>query len=286
MDEEGEDTMDFGSARVGGQLRAAREAQGLDLADIAARTRIPTRHLTMIEAGEYAGLPAATYSAGFVKTYARQLGLDAQRLSEAFRAEMGAATAVPHRPASYEPADPKRTPPTGLALLALLLAVVGGLGYLYWRGSADQPVALAARGPGQLTGQPAMAPHAPAPAALTAVPAPATGGPVVIAASEDVWIKVFEASGGKTLFIGTLKQGDRYPVPGDAIDPRLTTGRPGNTAITVGATPIPTLGDPRRAARNISLKPDALLARVATPPPAVQPSAGAPTPVEDSAGPT
>ena len=282
MNSEGEQEAPPSGGAVGDQLRAARQAEGLTLDDVAARTRIPVRHLVLIEDGVYEGLPAATYSAGFVKTYAGLLGLDSQALSDAFRREIGTAVVRQPRPEPYEPADPRRTPPLGLALLALLLALVAGVGFLYWRGSRDQPSALAARGP---------APAAPGPAAPPApsVPPPpaatdrAADGPVVIGASEEVWIKV--ASDGTTLFMGTLKPGDHYPVPADAVDPLLTTGRPGVTTISVGTTSIPPIGDPDRAAHNISLKPADLLARVSTPPPAVQPPAGSPTPVENAAGP-
>ncbi|WP_294391922.1 helix-turn-helix domain-containing protein [uncultured Sphingomonas sp.] len=265
---------------VGERLRIAREAQGLDVEDIASRTRIPTRHLRMIERGDYAGLPAPTYSAGFIKTYARLLGLDGRELSDQFRTEIGTATVESHKPQPYEPADPRRTPPIGLALLALLVAMVVGLGYLYWRGARDEPVEVAA----QASDAPAAAPNRAQPAAQPMAPTPApTGGPVAIGANQDVWVRV--SDGGKTLFMGTLKPGNRFDVPADAVDPLLTTGRPGSTTITVGQTPIPSVGDPDRAAKNVSLKADALLARVATPPPATQPAAGAATPVENGAGP-
>lgn len=265
--------------RVGERLRAARETQDLALAEVAARTRVPMRHLRMIEDGEYVGLPAATYSAGFVKAYARLLGLDGQDLSAAFRAEMGRTVERPSRPAPYEPADPRRTPPLGVAIAALLVAAVLALAYLYWRGSTDQPVAIAADGVAQPPPAAAM-PSAAAPAPATAPVA--SGGPVAIGATQDVWIKV--AAGGGTLFMGLMKPGDHFTVPADAIDPLLTTGRPGVTTIMVGATPIPAVGDPDRAARNISLKPDALLARVATPPPGA-PIPVTPIPVTNVAGP-
>jgi cytoskeletal protein RodZ len=46
--------------RVGDKLRAAREAQGLTIEEIANSTRIPKRHLITIESGGYEGLPAPT----------------------------------------------------------------------------------------------------------------------------------------------------------------------------------------------------------------------------------
>jgi cytoskeleton protein RodZ len=264
---------------VGQRLRSAREAQGLQIEEVAARTRIPTRHLHMIERGEYGSLPAPTYSAGFIKTYARLLGLDGQGLSDEFRAEIGSSAPRTHQPQPYEPADPRRTPPLGLALLALLVAVIVGLGYLYWRGSNEQPAEIAAAASDAPPAAPAAQQAGPAPA-TPAVPASRT---VSIGATQDVWVKVVDS--GKTLFMGTLKPGDRFDVPADAVEPLLTTGRPGVTTIMVGPTAIPPVGDPGRAARNISLKADALLARAAPPAPAAQPLSGTPAPVDNGVGP-
>jgi transcriptional regulator with XRE-family HTH domain len=266
---------------VGERLRVAREAQGLSLEDIAASTRIPKRHLQTIERGSYDGLPAPTYSAGFIKIWARQLGLNGQALADEFRAEIGGVTAESAQPLPYEPADPRRTPPAGLALLALLIAVVLGLGYLYWRGTSEQPAEIATS-----AGQQTAAKPAPPTGSVQGVPAPAAApqanGPVVIGASGEVWVKVSDS--GKTLFMNTLHPGDRFEVPASAVAPLMTTGRPGHTTIMVGQIPIPTVGNPDRAAMNISLKPADLLARIVTPLPATQPPANATTPVENSAG--
>ncbi|MES2302439.1 MAG: helix-turn-helix transcriptional regulator, partial [Pseudomonadota bacterium] len=44
-------------ASVGESLRAAREAAGLDIKQLALRTRVTVRHLEALEAGDYAALP-------------------------------------------------------------------------------------------------------------------------------------------------------------------------------------------------------------------------------------
>ena len=50
---------------VGERLREARQAQGLELGEIGARTRVPLRHLLAIEDGDYSGDALATYAVGF-----------------------------------------------------------------------------------------------------------------------------------------------------------------------------------------------------------------------------
>lgn len=270
--------------RVGDRLRAAREARGIAIEEIANSTRIPKRHLITIENGGYEGLPAPTYSAGFIKSWARRLGLDGQALADQFRVEMGGISVESKQSLPYEPADPRRTPPAGLALLALLVAIVVGLGYLYWRGTTEQPGTIAAAATDRPAATVAQRPALPGSGAATA-PAPAAPqptGPVVVGATEDVWIKISDS--GKTLFMNILHPGDHFEVPADAIVPLMTTGRPGSTTVMVGQTPIPPLGEPDRAAKDISLKPADLLARVAPPPPAMQPPANAATQVQNSAG--
>src|SRR5438067_4040728 len=95
---------------AGDRLRAAREAQGLSVEDIAARTRIPTRHLENIEAGNWDKMPSSTYSIGFAKSYAAALGLDRAEIAEQLRTELSQRSPA-HVSDYHEPADPKRVPP-------------------------------------------------------------------------------------------------------------------------------------------------------------------------------
>ena len=117
---------------AGQRLREAREAQGLSIEDIAAQTRIPTRHLASIEEGDWTKLPAATYTVGFAKNYAGALGLDRNEIGEQLRNEMGVAGPAYAHPEIYETADPARTMPKGLVLgaLGVLLLVVLALTWL------------------------------------------------------------------------------------------------------------------------------------------------------------
>lgn len=246
---------------VGGQLRAAREAQGLSLGEIAERTRIPTRHLTALENDDHQGLPAATYSSGFVKTYARLLGLDGQELAQQFRGELTHAAPRIAYQEVYQPADPARTPSRGLVWVSLLAVVALVLGFLYWRGMrSEDPVAVAsappAEAPAPAPAQPVATPQAPA-----ATPAPAAAnGPAVLTAESPVWLRITDGEG--KLFEGMLDAGKSFTVPDTAIDPRLLTGRPNALKVTVGSSVIPPLGPPEQRVRNVSLKPEALLERL------------------------
>lgn len=249
----------FGSS-IGERLRVAREEKGLSLEDVARQTRIPVRHLQHIERGEWDSLPATTYSVGFARSYANTVGLDGPAIGAELREQLGGTrSGQTVATAYYEPADPARVPPRSIAIVAGILAALLIVGYLVWRNSAvDDP----ATDESQIVAADPAAPAAssrPAPQAAS-TPPPSTGA-VVLTAAEDVWLRVYEA-GGRTLYEGTLKAGDRYQIPADAQAPQIRTGRANMLRVTVGQTQIPPLGPPERTIADVSLRPADLIARL------------------------
>lgn len=65
---------------AGVQLREARESLGLAVEDVAARLKVPVRYVHAMEQGDMAGLPEPTFVRGYVKAYAKVVGLDAEPL--------------------------------------------------------------------------------------------------------------------------------------------------------------------------------------------------------------
>jgi cytoskeleton protein RodZ len=61
---------------LGEYFQRAREAKGLTLEEAAARTRILPQYLKAVEENNYARLPDEVFAKGFVRSYARILGLD------------------------------------------------------------------------------------------------------------------------------------------------------------------------------------------------------------------
>ena len=61
---------------VGQQLRAAREARGLVVADVAKAIKLGPRQVVAIEADDWPSLPCTTIIRGFVRNYARLLELN------------------------------------------------------------------------------------------------------------------------------------------------------------------------------------------------------------------
>lgn len=61
---------------VGEFFRHVRETKGLTIDEVASKTRIRTDFLKALEDGNFAKLPDQVFAKGFVRTYARSLGLD------------------------------------------------------------------------------------------------------------------------------------------------------------------------------------------------------------------
>lgn len=231
---------------VGERLRAAREAAGLSLEDIATSTRIPTRHLESLESGDFSRLPAPTYTIGFAKNFAGAVGLDRTEIGDQLRAEMGGSRPAMTTPAEvFEPADPARAMPKWLiigTIIALLLAALA-FNWLSNR-SLDNPEEVTAT-------------NFAAPAQINAAPPPqAVQGQVVITATDNAWIEVKD--GAVILRQGELMPGTSFEVPRSAVAPTLTTAKPEALRINVGSTVAPTIGEPGTKV-TVSLKANDLL---------------------------
>lgn len=68
-------------------LREEREKKGLTLEDIVRVTKIKREFVKAIETGDFDSLPSESYALGFVKNYAKFLGISEDRASALFRRE-------------------------------------------------------------------------------------------------------------------------------------------------------------------------------------------------------
>lgn len=254
------------SPTVGELLREARKRKKLSLEDIAAQTRIPLRHLESLENSDWEHLPAPTYSIGFAKSYAAAVGLDRQEIGDKLRVEMGGTALAASTPAEvFEPADPARTMPKWLVIGAILgvILLVLGMRWLSDRqlyGSDEEAVT-----------------NAPAPVAPAPAPAPVAQGPVLLSASEPVWMSVYDKAGTK-YFEGMLNPGTSFTVPTSAPAPLLKTGKPEALKIMVGPTQAPPIGEPGKMVSDVSLLSVDLLKGGGAAAPATPPAMVAPAP--------
>jgi hypothetical protein len=97
---------------VGATLRAAREARGQTLADVEKATRIRIKYLAAIEADELQAIPSPTQARGFLRNYARHVGLDPEEVLAQFDAPARRATLGDlARGLMRRPAAPRAAPP-------------------------------------------------------------------------------------------------------------------------------------------------------------------------------
>ena len=249
---------------VGDSLRAGRERLGLGLADVAARTRIPLRHLQAIEKGDYASLPSPTYATGFVRAYARVVGIDEVGAARKARGELAR---VPRQPdyQPYEAPDPARVPSRGLAIvglgLALALIVLAGL---WFAGMLTPAATNTAPPPDTVNTVPAAAPPAGTPAptasATPVAPTAAGDGQVTLATTSRVWLRVHD--GDKTLYLGTMAPGEHFDVPVDATNPLVDVGRPDKLQVALNGSILPALPSSDHPMKDLRVSAAAVEARL------------------------
>ncbi len=66
------------SLTLGEKLRQAREARGITLSEVAEQTRISPLYIESIENDDYRSLPGGIFNKGFVKSFAKYVGVDEQ----------------------------------------------------------------------------------------------------------------------------------------------------------------------------------------------------------------
>ena len=246
---------------VGTTLLRAREAAGLKLSDIAARTRIAERHLLLIEQGKFSSMASRAYAVGFARSYARTLGLDERAIADAVRAELAGQepSSDRYQPSSFEPGDPARVPSATIAWIAGLgaLAVVV-IGYVLWRSFYAPAMTLP---------EPQASEASVAPVAVASAGPQAAQGPVVFTAlKQGVWVKFYDAAGNQ-LLQKQMALGETYPLPGDVSGPMIRTARPDALQISIGGREVAKLSQRQETIMDVPVSAAALLARGSATPP-------------------
>ena len=142
----------------GERLRRQREMRGVSLEEISQSTKIGTRSLKAIEGEDFEKLPGGIFNKGFVRAYARFLGLDEEQIVSDFEEAWDAYEAA-RTPQVLEVSDegtktstPRSVWVAVLVLLIVAAAAAGWYGVLRMR--AEQPIPP--------TSETATAPSAPA----------------------------------------------------------------------------------------------------------------------------
>jgi cytoskeletal protein RodZ len=126
----------------GRYLRAERELRQISLAEISSGTKIPVRTLQCLEEGSWGSLPAEVFLRGFVRSYARYVGLPVDEAGARFDTTMARIHAAQDvadteavGDAAAEVGGRRRF---GLALFVIILLIIATITLsLIWRRGAS-----------------------------------------------------------------------------------------------------------------------------------------------------
>ncbi|WP_392885602.1 RodZ domain-containing protein [Pseudomonas migulae] len=118
----------------GETLRQARESNGWSLAEVALKLNLTVNSLSNLEAGAFDKLPGHTFARGYIRAYAKLLGMDQTVLVQQFDQSTGTDSQGSSVHSLGRIEEPVRVSHTILRIVSLLLliAVIGG-GFVWWQ---------------------------------------------------------------------------------------------------------------------------------------------------------
>jgi cytoskeleton protein RodZ len=166
---------DTASPRTLGQtLASERERQGLSRSDAAQRLHMSAYQIEAIETGDYSRLPKGTFLRGFVRNYAKVLGLGADEalslLPEHAPRDQKPGIVVPTQNIRFDPiGDRLQNPYVKAATLAVVALAIGFAAMYWWVFIKPTPPGAVARKTAET--QMAVAPPAAQPETMAKAPA-------------------------------------------------------------------------------------------------------------------
>lgn len=123
---------------LGEIFRAKRNEKHITLQDAASATRIRLGYLQKLEQGDYVGFPTPTITKGFIRIYARFLGLDEYDALAFYRREFSEIQSKTEKPVFYPESSLRKEPRWRLTAPVLIaglvfIAIVFSVGYLVYQ---------------------------------------------------------------------------------------------------------------------------------------------------------
>ena len=242
--------MDTGN--IGAQLRSSREALGLSLASLAQRTRVQPRIISAIEQNDLASIPPKPYGRGFIRSYAREVGLDPDLTVRDYFAQFGPAVIAPAQ-THNQPPEPWPARQTWLAPAAAMIAVIL-VSAAVFRGNATDATDSSVAAPVGTSGASAF--QTPRPdGAIGTTPEPENpeaGIGLVIVADRECWVTV--TADGERVLYQLLQPGARHTIRANR-EITLRAGDAGALRLTVNGHDTGAFGA-RGQVRTARISPD------------------------------
>ena len=140
-----ESAINQAAQELGALLKTKRTEKNIAIGEVAERLKFSAKQIESLESGDYKGLPEPIFVKGFIKTYARFLGLDADQitalLNEAFPSQVTAVASAliteSQNGLNFQDQKKSKSFPKWLPLLVVAGAVVGAV-YLWQSKSSEQ----------------------------------------------------------------------------------------------------------------------------------------------------
>jgi len=247
-------------ASFGEELRREREIRGISLKEISDATKISKRFLEAIERNDHHTLPAPVFTRGFVREYARYVGLNAEEMVNRYNfaaanddriekpPQVEKYAAVPPRDITPKP-KPKRGIPPAYArvnrnAISLLVLVALLAGVAWWAIQHKHPFTLEPESASNVPVTTKAVTPATSPVASTPAPPPPTPDDsqlhLVVEAIGDSWV-VLEAD-GKSVYSDEMKRGDTHTFDASEQFRFRKIGNAAGLALTFNGTRVPPLG--------------------------------------------
>lgn len=118
----------------GESLRQAREGKGWAVAEVAAQLNLTPQRLNQIEAGDFDQLPGHTFARGYIRAYAKLLGMDQSRLVLEFDQFTGSNAGGSDVQSLGRIEEPVRYSQSILRFVSFaLLLVLAAVGFYWWQ---------------------------------------------------------------------------------------------------------------------------------------------------------
>lgn len=267
-------------ASFGEELKREREIRGISLKEIADATKISKRFLEAIEKNDHKTLPAPVFTRGFVREYARYLGLNVEEMVNRYNYAAAAddriekphqhpTTGVPPRDISPKP-QPKRGIPHARVdrnVLILVLIAAAFAGVAYWAVSQKKLSGFGSASAETETAPPPVSTPAPTIQPVTETAKPALDDNtlrLVVEVVDNSWVTL-EAD-GKTVINAEMARGDRRSFEAKEAFRFRTVGNAAGLKLTFNETEVPPLGEDGEVIKNRIFDREALDTLRAAPP--------------------
>jgi len=123
----------------GETLRKVRESKNLALNDVAVQLNLTAQALRNLEAGAFEQLPGHTFARGYVRAYAKLMGMDGDRLVLEFDQFTGTDASGSSVSSLARIEEPARVSQSLLKVFSVVaLVALGGAGFFWWQGESQR----------------------------------------------------------------------------------------------------------------------------------------------------